>query len=127
VTDRTPTTAILRPKDPQLALARSQELLAEAAKGLPPEEQTRRFNENLRAQEHTFVGILGPDNSRILDHDGNVIGETQPGDALVDYDELRQKFGGAHECWDVRDDVCHECGKRFYVAPRGAWSDEEKT
>jgi hypothetical protein len=43
--------AVVRPKDAQLSLAHMRELLKDATKGLSTEEQQRRFNANLRAQE----------------------------------------------------------------------------
>lgn len=84
-----PRLAVVRPQDPQLGQRRMLELLADAAKGLTPEEQERRFNENLRAQPHRFMGLLK--GVRIVDHDGNDLGETQQGDLYIDYDELVKK------------------------------------
>jgi len=81
--------AVVRPRDPQLALRLAHELLREASKGLSVEEQQRRFNANLRAQEHVFVGLLA--GVRVTDHEGNDLGETQPGDVYIDYDELVAK------------------------------------
>ena len=83
--------AVVRPRDPQLALRLAHELLREASKapGLSPEEQQRRFNANLRAQEHVFVGLLS--GVRVVDHEGNDLGETLPGDVYIDYDELVAK------------------------------------
>lgn len=81
--------AVVRPKDAQLALSRMQELLRDATKGMSTEEQQRRFNANLRAQEHVFVGLLS--GVRVVDHEGNDLGETLPGDLYLDYDELLAK------------------------------------
>lgn len=81
--------AVVRPRDAQLGRAHMNALLRDASKGMSVEEQRRRFNANLRAQEHVFVGLLS--GVRVIDHEGNDLGETLPGDLYLDYEELVAK------------------------------------
>lgn len=76
--------AILRPVNPNQALARARELAARNA-------SRAEFDALLSEQPRTFVGIWGSDNNgkAILDDDNNIIGEIQPGDSFADYEAMQ--------------------------------------
>lgn len=74
---------VLRPKDPEQALATAYTIQGIA----DPEEASRQFNEMLSHQNYTFMGLLGPD-GRILDEKGWAIGRCAPGDSFVGEDDL---------------------------------------
>lgn len=70
--------AVMRPADPARAVAR----VKEAAEKHDPALMRLAFEE----QPHTFVGWLARDSAglgKVVDHDGEVLGELQPGDSFV--------------------------------------------
>lgn len=77
--------AILRPANPEQAVARGREL---AARGAGQAE----FDALLSEQPYTFAGIWGADNNKraILDEDNNIIGELQLGDSFADYEAVKR-------------------------------------
>lgn len=68
--------AVIRPMNPEQAIARANELVAKKA-------SPREFEAMLDEQPYTFVGIWGGDD-KLLDADGNVVGTMQLGDSYVD-------------------------------------------
>lgn len=67
---------VLRPENPALAIELANKLL-----GSKDEEE---FDKILQAQPYLFVGYSARSNAKkILDEDGKIIGELQPGDSFV--------------------------------------------
>jgi hypothetical protein len=79
--------AVLRPKDPQLALK-----LAYAAMEIEDTDaQNKAFQEVLNAQPYSFVGLMstvGKPDRKLLDEDGWAIGKVRPGDSFVPYAQV---------------------------------------
>jgi len=67
--------AVIRPKDPKIALALSKTAL--------DANDEKLFQSMLEAQDYTFVGWLEVGGKRIIDKGGKEIGELQPGDSFV--------------------------------------------
>lgn len=80
--------AVIRPKDPGLAIEAARKVAEDQNLGLISRDEAHsRFNEILSMQEYTFLGLLGP-KQEVLDQEGNVIGQMQPGDSFVPYTQL---------------------------------------
>lgn len=80
--------AVIRPKDPGLAIEAARKVAEDQNLGLISRDEAHdRFNGILSMQEYTFLGLLGP-KQEVLDHEGNVIGQMQPGDSFVPYMQL---------------------------------------
>jgi hypothetical protein len=79
--------AVLRPKDPQLALK-----LAYAAMEIADDaEREKAFHEVLNAQPYSFVGLMstaGKPDKKLLDEDGWAIGSLRPGDSFAPYKQI---------------------------------------
>lgn len=90
-TAENPELAVIRPRDPALALETAKRIAAEHAAGrLSDEEADRQFNEMLRAQPYTFVGLVRGGSSEVLDpRTGLTIGHVEPGDSFIAPSDLR--------------------------------------
>lgn len=91
--------AVIRPKDPQLALSLTKEF-QDTLEERTPAENELAFNEILRAQEYQFVGIAEGFQHKeqvcgLLNRKGERIGKFEPGDSFVDYVQLMQSLQGA--------------------------------
>jgi hypothetical protein len=79
--------AVLRPKDPQLALK-----LAYAAAEIEDDgEREKAFQAVLTAQPYSFVGLMsmaGKPEKKLLDEDGWSIGSLRPGDSFAPYAQI---------------------------------------
>lgn len=79
--------AVMRPKDPQLALK-----LAYAALEIEDKvAQSEAFQNVLNAQPYSFVGLMstaGKPDKKLLDEDGWAIGTVRPGDSFVPYAQI---------------------------------------
>jgi hypothetical protein len=79
--------AVLRPKDPQLALK-----LAYAAVEIEDDiAREKAFQEVLNAQPYSFVGLMstaGKPDKKLLDEDGWAIGSMRPGDSFAPYAQI---------------------------------------
>ncbi len=89
--------AVIRPADPEAALAEAQRILGLSTSGeLDFDETQEQFDRMLSAQEYTYVGIACGDLPKrgeqplLLNHDRTVIeGDgMRPGDSFVPYDPL---------------------------------------
>ncbi len=79
--------AVLRPKDPALALK-----LAKAALGRKDGEAA--MQEILAAQEYTFVGLPSEDGKTLLDPSTyEPIGDIEMGDSFVSWESLQHALG----------------------------------
>lgn len=79
--------AVLRPKDPQLALS----LARRAVEIENDEARERAFQEILSTQPYSFVGLVstaGKPDKKLLDEDGWAIGSVRPGDSFVPYSQI---------------------------------------
>lgn len=79
--------AVLRPKDPQLAL----KLAYEALEIADDAEREKAFQQVLHAQPYTFVGLMstaGKPEKKLLDEDGWSIGSLRPGDSFAPYEDI---------------------------------------
>lgn len=85
--------AVIRPSDPQRALAKAKALVARGSSG------QQDMNDLLKdpEQTYTFVGLVTKKNAKIVDpQTGVVIDKLQPGDSFVSYkDLLAQQPSGA--------------------------------
>jgi hypothetical protein len=68
--------AVVRPKRPAVALAAAQ---------IAMQTQDSAVLEELPDDDYTFAGWLSANGKRLLDGDGNDIGEPQRGDSLVTF------------------------------------------
>jgi hypothetical protein len=79
--------AVMRPKDPQLALR-----LAQAAMEIENDDaREKAFQDVLNAQPYTFVGLISTDgkpDKKLLDEDGWPIGRVKAGDSFVPYAQI---------------------------------------
>ena len=79
--------AVLRPKDPALALQ-----LARAALEIEDDAaREKAFQEVLNAQPYSFVGLMstaGKPEKKLLDEDGWAIGSLRPGDSFAPYADI---------------------------------------
>ena len=74
---------VIRPLDPERAVARGRELAAKRA-------SKAEFDAMLDEQPYTYVGVLGHD-MKVLDKHNNIIGEMQHGDSFCDPAGLRKR------------------------------------
>jgi hypothetical protein len=91
--------AVIRPADPEMALAEIDRILALQKGGVTPQDEIDRlYQEMLGLQEYTFVGLLDPKQEpgqtpRLLHSvTGEHIGDLNPGDSFVPYDALVKMF-----------------------------------
>lgn len=88
--------AVIRPEDPDAAVAEAREIQrAQDAGEITPEQAGQRFDEMLTLQEYRFVGIASRDvhpgrGPYLLDADYTRIkdGYMEPGDSFVPYDDV---------------------------------------
>lgn len=81
--------AVMRPKDPELAIK-----MAKEAVGLPFKEGQKAMNAILEAQPYTFVGLAadtGKMPTPLLDPDDHekIVGHVQPGDSMVSWPQIK--------------------------------------
>lgn len=88
--------AVIRPADPQAAIAEARRIVRAGEAGdLSPEQQDVAFQEMLTMQEYRFMGIACIDGVSLLNHDHTkVVGDSmKPGDSFTPYEALMEAQG----------------------------------
>ncbi len=110
--------AVMRPRDPALALKLTREWQARVKKErLSEHEAQEAFNRILQAQDYMFVGINSPDGEPVLvsPDTGKVIGKLEPGDSFIPYEDLQKMVRV-----EARPRIClvtkNQCGTDTWAA-----------
>jgi len=83
---------IIRPADPELAVARARGIQERLDAGqIAAEQAGREFAAMITEQVYTYEGLPGSDGT-LYDDKMNVIGRVQPGDSFVPYEQVLESF-----------------------------------
>lgn len=82
--------AVMRPEDPRMALDMAYRVKELSENGMPFEKSEELFNEILKMQPYTYMGLVSRDGRFVLDERGWAIGKLMPGDSFIDFEDAKK-------------------------------------